>query len=540
MTSDPWKELGYHIRKARLDLGWSLEELATEALGNGARKGYVGQVEKGLRNLSPETIDKFDQALDLPENVVKAAHMAPPPGKPDANNEKLDRDVERLLSRAAKDEEVPQMAETLMIALAYEFAGGKYLDLQTAYVGLRKALEAAEEIRKRGEMPPGNTGSQLNAVLAEVAMLNAEGELDQADALLEAEERRMLEAQKAERDRMDQQAQALLDRRLDQDRLRNDAAAAADRLIRDLIRRAPPGGVFRATSDLLNDWRERGERQGDPFDLRVALVLANRNFGRAKGPNKGTALNDLGTCRLDIGARRADTEYLHNAEQAFRAALKTVDKSRDPKSWAACHINLGNVLQELGKREADPGKLRAAIAAHRAALTLLNKSETPENWARSQNNLGAALQALGELDRDANLLSDAVEAQLAALSVRSEDETPEDWAGANNNLGVAFRWLGEIRMDASFLVQARDAYEACLTICTKENDPFHWAQTQWNLGDLALARFALDPDPTRLDTAEAHVLAARDVFAEGSDHQTERCDELLRRIAEERAGPDGA
>jgi hypothetical protein len=59
-------------------------------------------------------------------------------------------------------------------------------------------------------------------------------------------------------------------------------------------------------------------------------------------------------------------------------------------------------------------------------------------------------------------------------------------------------------------------------------------KTQWNLGDLALARFAVEPDPALLDTAERHVRDAREVFAEGSDHQTGLCDELLRKIADER------
>ena len=135
MTSDAISEFGYSIRQARIGRKWSLEKLAHEALGNGDRKGYVSQVEKGLRNLSPETIDKFDQALDLPDDIIKAAHMAPARAKPTPEDEKLDHDAQRLIIRAAKDENAPQMAETLMIALAYEFAGGKHLDLQTAYTG---------------------------------------------------------------------------------------------------------------------------------------------------------------------------------------------------------------------------------------------------------------------------------------------------------------------------------------------------------------------------------------------------------------------
>ena len=181
MTSSAWKELGFAIRQARLGCGWSLEDLAAKALGNGARKGYVGQVEKGTRNLSPETIDKFDQTLKLPEDIVKAAHMAPPPERKEAAVKKgadstpskpiddVDRDAERLLVRAARDDSNAPVAEALLTTLAYEFAEGQYRDLHTAYTALRQALEAAENIRKRGEMPPDNTGSQLNAVMAEVA-----------------------------------------------------------------------------------------------------------------------------------------------------------------------------------------------------------------------------------------------------------------------------------------------------------------------------------------------------------------------------------
>jgi transcriptional regulator with XRE-family HTH domain len=243
MTSTALEEAGYAVRKARLDLGWNMETLAEEALGNGARKGYVGQVEKGKKNLSAETIDKFDQALSLPDDVVKAAHMARKMEVPSPEETKLDETAERLIEFADRDPAIPQMGETLLVALAYEFAGGKQLDLQTAYVGLRKALEAADRIRKRGEMPPDNTGSQLNAVMAEVAKLNADGELDEANDLLDAEEKRMKAEHKAAKERLDEQSRRLLEQRLDQDRLRNDPEAAADRLILEVRRQSPVGGV---------------------------------------------------------------------------------------------------------------------------------------------------------------------------------------------------------------------------------------------------------------------------------------------------------
>ncbi|WP_371225994.1 helix-turn-helix domain-containing protein [Roseovarius sp. 2305UL8-3] len=586
MTFNAWQELGFAIRQARIGRGWNLEKLADKALGNGARKGYVGQVEKGLRNLSPETIDKFDQALSLPEEVVKAAHMAPPPDTSKPDEEKVDRDVERMLSRANKDEHAPQMGETLMIALAYEFAGGKYLDLQTAYVGLRKALEAAENIRKRGEMPSDNTGSQLNSVLAEVAKLNAEGELEKADGLFEAEERRMLKVHKAEQDRMDQQAKALLARRLDQDRLRNDPAAAADHMIRDLMRRAPAGGVWRATQDLLIEWRGRGETQGDPFDLRVALVLANRNLKRAKGSQKGAALSSLGSCRLALGERSSDTAYLEGAEKACRTALKTFSKSGDAENWSIIQSNLGSTLAKLGERATDLEKLRQAIVAHHAALSVCSKDKTPEDWASFQNNLGSALQGLGKRTDDPDLLQKAIAAHHAALSVRSKEKTPEDWATSQSNLGNALQEMGDRTNNPDLLQQAIDAhrtaltvrskyktpvnwansnhnlaialrslarlentptvfddaeaaYKNALTITTPENAPYHWADTIGGLGELALDRFAFDPDPKHLDQAEAYLSEAKSIMTTANEYLDDRCDDLLARITEARSSISG-
>ena len=265
MTSTALQKFGYEVRQARLGFGWNLEKLAAEVLGNGARKGYVGQIKKGKRSLSPETIDRFDQALKLPDDIVKAIHMSPKLEVAEPKDDSLDSDVERMIARADRDPSTPQMGETLLVALAFEFAGGKHLELQTAYVGLRKALEAAERIRKRGEMPADNTGSQLNAVMAEVAKLNADGALDEANELLDAEEKRMREEHKAFKERLDEQSRRMLEQRLDQDRLSNDATTAADRLIRDLMRQAPAGGVFWATQELVVEWRDRGERQGDPF-----------------------------------------------------------------------------------------------------------------------------------------------------------------------------------------------------------------------------------------------------------------------------------
>jgi len=70
----------------------------------------------------------------------------------------------------------------------------------------------------------------------------------------------------------------------------------------------------------------------------------------------------------------------------------------------------------------------------------------------------------------------------------------------------------------------------------EKDAPFKWARLQWNIADLALARYRLDPDPALLVEARKHVTRARAFFVDGSDYQTERCDDLLAQIDAAEAG----
>ena len=66
MTSEGLKEFGYQVRNARIRKGWTLEQLAREALNNPERKGYLSQIENGQRPLSARTIGNLARVLDLP------------------------------------------------------------------------------------------------------------------------------------------------------------------------------------------------------------------------------------------------------------------------------------------------------------------------------------------------------------------------------------------------------------------------------------------------------------------------------------------
>ena len=497
-------------------------------------KSFISKVEKGRKEtLNPRTVGRFIKALDMDEDLINPFLDTDTTDEDDET--KAERDADRLMKMVTKSETIPQSSEDLLILLANQHAEGNYTDQSTAFVGLRKALEAAERIRKRGEMPADNTGSQLNAVMAEVAKLNADGALDEANDLLDAEEKRMREEHRAFKERLDEQSRRMLEQRLDQDRLSNDATAAADRLIHDLMRQAPAGGVFWATNKLIIEWRERGESQGDPFDLRVALMLANRNIQRAKGHQKGTALHDLGVCRRIIGDRRVDLTFLQSAEKVLRAALNTESKTKFPLNWAVCQTGLGHMLASLGQRQKNPILLREAITAHEAALNVRDRGENPIEWNDSKADLSGPLFDLGELEQDSTLMEDVISNAKVALSFRYNGNISQDVAQSNLSLAIFKRGLGRITKNATLFDEAQTHYEEALSFLPPEKALYDWANTIGGLGELALDRFALDQNSLHLDEAETRLLDAKSVMEKADEQLAERCDDLLAQIAAARA-----
>lgn len=502
MTSHPIVEFGYAVRQARLELEMSLTDAAAEILGNSDRKGYVSQIEKGTRNLSPETIDKFAKYLGLDADIVKAAHQAPPlpksevvtkKGKPALEakpEDQVDFDAERLLSKARKDDGSPQMGETLMIALAYEFAGGQYRDLQTAYIALRSALEAAGRLRARGDLKGSNAASHLDLVLADVAKLNEELRFEDADALFEAEEKRMREAHAATEELQAEEARQLINQRLDQDRIRNRPDLAAQRLIADLDSKAHPEGLFLARDNFCFEWRNTADASGDMFGLRVALEIAKANYEKAKGKRAllAQSLFPLGYSHLRIAERSVNSRNFAIARTAFEAALNKTSKSKDPANWTTYHAAFGEVLREIGEREKDDALLRAAVEAHQTSLRIRQKTKS-EYLSDSWESLGLALSALGEQTSDVDILQRAVAALENAINLQDKESDPLEWGMLLSNLGLAQRRLGAASGDLEILRVARRSFAACEGIVFRKKAGFDWAMLQWNIADLGWRGF---------------------------------------------------
>ena len=58
---------GDEVRDARVNLGYSQEDLADLS---GMHRTYISDIERGLRNVSLENIEKISAALDTPLSVL--------------------------------------------------------------------------------------------------------------------------------------------------------------------------------------------------------------------------------------------------------------------------------------------------------------------------------------------------------------------------------------------------------------------------------------------------------------------------------------
>lgn len=519
------RSFGKAVKAARSLKGLTLDQAGFETLGRDNAKGYFSQIENGKRQITSRTAGKIITALEM-----DPALLEPFLGEDEiAEDEvtKADTDAEKLIAKVQADDTGAVAGagagvvtgDRLLIDLAYEFAQGDHIDLFTAYKSLRSALEAAAELKAQGNLPQ-NTSSQLDAVLRRVSQMNEEGDREGAADYLDAEEKRL-----------DAEAEALFNAQLKQDRVRNRPDLAAKRLYKYTARKAHETGMkrFFAIDELSCEFRFEGDKSGDMFSLQVALELAKTNNDAASGKYAAWALYTLGWSYFRLAERSPKDGLLKAAQKAFQAALQKTNKVKEPLNWVARQDGLAGILQRFGERNRDPDTLRKSISAFRATLKVVEKQNSSD-IETTFNNLGNALQLLGELTADPVPLKEAVTLQTNAVLLIDKTADPIEWETSQGNLGLALRWLGAITENLEALDQAREAYGECEELDLREEAPMLWAMNQWNIADLAMARFALDPDPALLVEAREYVTRARDFFVEGSEYQTQRCDDLIARI----------
>lgn len=417
-----------------------------------------------------------------------------------------DPDVRHLVNAAGAEAAANHLSQSLLIALAFEYAPDQAGDMQSAYAGLRKALQEAAAQKARGALP-SNVDDAVSQVMARVEALNDQGDVDGAALVLDAEIARAEEETRRQTARL----AALHDAAITQSRLTNAPKAAARHLLARLTLEAPRD-AFTALRILFMEWYERGRDRGLAFDLQVSIALAETNVERAASPDqRGAALIDLGSALQTLGERESGTARLNKAMQAFAEALKEYTRDRAPMQWAGAQNNLGAALSILGVREPGTARLEQAVAAHKSVLEVWTRDRVPLDWAMTQNNLGNALQTLGAREPGTARLDAAVAHFHAALEERTRNRVPLDWAATQNNLGNALRTLGVRERGTARLEAAVRAYLSALEVWTRDRVPLDWALTQNNLGAALSVLGEREPGTARLEAAVTAFGAALEV-----------------------------
>lgn len=513
---------GREVRRARTLQGWTLDQLVSK-VGSG-NKSFLSNIENGKRpNLSRRTVSRLIAALAPHLDAGWFDHFGDSDDITDAPTPE-EAAAEELVERVEADTTAPQLGESLLITLAYEFAGNRNRTVDDAYRGLRGALEAAKRIIDRGTLP-SNLDAAVQEVLAEVARRVAAQDLDGAAAATERELARLQD----EVAKVSLAQMKLHDTAIDLARSRNlPEEAAAHVLAR--IRLEGPEDLFEALQRTFIQWYERGRDRGLSFDLEVAIRLARdcQAFART-ADERGSAQSDLGMALQVLGQRETGTARLEEAVVAYRRALKEWRREDVPLNWAMVQSNLGNALAALGERETGTARLEEAVVAFRLALEERRREIVPLDWAATQNNLGAALAAIGERETRTARLAEAVETYRLALKEQRREEVPLNWARTQNNLGTALGELAAREKDPERFAEALAAYDLALREQRREVLPMNWAETAANIAATELGLFDLTADPTLPQQALERLLAAREVFEQASPYHLAKCDRAIAR-----------
>jgi hypothetical protein len=256
----------------------------------------------------------------------------------------------------------------IIAKLAKRLKPDEALDFDQAVAALENAVGIALETIARGERGT-NEGQFVNAVLERIAERTKAGDFNSATkevdaALVELDQRENEQREALQRSRI-----ALLEAGIEQDILRRDALAVAQRVDRVAATEAPEDNLRRF--DILRTRRHifyvEGRDRGLNFSLDIAVEIARLTLSRAvDADERGAALNDLGVALKILGDREGGRARLEEAIVAYRAALLERTRERMPLDWAMTQNNLGNALKALGERES--GTARLAVAVYRAAL----------------------------------------------------------------------------------------------------------------------------------------------------------------------------
>jgi hypothetical protein len=291
-----------------------------------------------------------------------------------------------LADRVRVDAQRLGLPDGLLLSLARRHAPADPASVDPAGLNLVAAIETAARLQN------GATDPLTALVMAEVNRLNALNLMSEADSTLTAAEH-LLITQGA--NAVAQGAMQQLG--LDQARLMAAPDRAAQRILAEITRQSPPGGMFRAIHAAWETWYDRGDKGALTFDLATALILARTNLDRSKGVQRTQALGDLGITQYRLGECDPGTTYLARSLATWRTFLAEHPRKTDAQAWATAKVNIAVALSALATRTTDTAVLEEAITAFRAALQVQTEGRAPEDFVTTTALLTAAEEQLAAL-----------------------------------------------------------------------------------------------------------------------------------------------
>lgn len=450
-----------------------MADLAFEAWGDGDRNfnaqdraAQVRRIEAGTSaNPQAKTIRAMMDALAITAYEVDGLRTRG--HEPDADI------VGTLMARNASLARDLKLKDKLVVGLARAYANSAQDDFDGAIASLAEALRVAAKLTASVGLPE-NTDHSVATVRAEMLRLNEESGPERASAFL-----------KNAIDRKSAEMGALLELGVIQDRMSNDPAAAANKIILGLRLEVVPERLFGQVYLVQDEWFRKGRDEGLHFDATVATYLARAQTDLAKDAwQTGASFNNLGNALKVVGQRQTGTDKLNEAVIAYRKSLLARPRDLDNFKWAQTQSNLGNALKAIARRERSVDSLHKAIEAYRVSLEVRDRETFPTEWAISMHNLGNALKALGQRTGDSRHLEEAAAVLTAALEERQEEKDPIKWAMTKHSLAGVLKVLGERDCDTERLEEAKSYFVDVLRHRRRDNVPLSWAMTQNNLGNV--------------------------------------------------------
>lgn len=273
----------------------------------------------------------------------------------------------------------------------------------------------------------------------------------------------------------------------------------------------------------------------DPYcEAEGVLLDAETVIGSDAPSLKYSILNTRANLYVGRDELHPSNGDLHFAVELWGRALRIVSPDSSIAHWAAAQINLASVLQRLGQREQNQEYILEAIQSLRDALRQLPDDAAEKYTVPLKANLGEALLKLDELavgpgiigdlrfiasphfiaggsiNWDANYvelspmverlqraddsipnIEEAIVNLTSALQSFRRQDSDFDWGVIQTSLGNAQRRLGERTRDPVVLDAAEETFRAYLSERDREVRKADWAGAHFNLGAVKMSRGVL-------------------------------------------------